>query len=102
MRKLQNWVTLFVCFVVGFWHSSLASIPPHPRVKKMIQEQTIAVPYYLQNRAELLQRGVNAPWSSPRIHQLKNKIQSQLERTLGPAASPTGSWKALGNFCQIF
>ncbi len=65
-------IIMMMLGVCGGHRDVIASVPAHPRVQKLIAEKKIPVPYYLQYRSELLQRGVNAPWSSPEIQKKKN------------------------------
>jgi M6 family metalloprotease-like protein len=91
-------LTLLALLILGQFSGLgelFASIPPHPRVVKLLNEKKIPVPFYLQNRQTLLQRGLNAPWSSPRIQKQNLNNQLGLERSLGPLKSPSGTYKAL-------
>ena len=74
---------------------TFASVPPHPRIAKLLKEKKINTPYYLKNRKELLKRGVNAPWASPSIQKQSLSKQIGIQRSFGAASSPHGSWKAL-------
>ncbi|UCD36956.1 MAG: choice-of-anchor D domain-containing protein [Fidelibacterota bacterium] len=75
-----------------------ASIPPHSRVQRMIDRGEIPTPYYLENRSELLARGLNAAWTAPLLRDrrtLTTADEAAMSRSLGPATVPSGSYNAL-------
>jgi immune inhibitor A len=72
-----------------------ATMPPHQRVLDLIKGRQIPVPYFIQNQNQLVQRGVNAPWSSQQSELRKTLPNNYQERSVGPTKTPTGPWKAL-------
>ncbi|MBS1261037.1 MAG: Immune inhibitor A [Calditrichaeota bacterium] len=64
-------VSLLILFVLVALASAM---PPHPAVVQSVADGTIAEPYFLANRAELMQRGVNAPHEVPRNGELDETI----------------------------
>lgn len=70
-------------------------MPPHPRVSEEITSRRIPVPYALEHLDELRNRGVDGAWSAPALESIESKSPGTFARTLGPAAPPSGSWKAL-------
>lgn len=53
-------VIFIIIFSLILHNIVVSSVPPHPRVLKMIKEKKILLPYHLANRGEALQRGINS------------------------------------------
>jgi immune inhibitor A len=83
--------SLFVLTTVA-----VAQMPPHPQLLDRIQKGTVAMPSVLLDLGALRARGIDAPWTSPTA---VNKVQSLapggITRLCGPAAPPSGNFKAL-------
>jgi len=45
---------LMICGLFFGWNELFASIPPHPRVAKLINEKQIPIPYYLQKSQRII------------------------------------------------
>ena len=68
-------------------------MPPHPSLLDKIKQGEIAVPYTLSNIELIRSKGVDEPWSSPKLQILKK--QNGFSRLFGPEVIPTGNWRAL-------
>ena len=90
MRKLSLLMVLFFSINI---HNIYSQMPPHPTLLKKINNGKISSPYALSNLYVLKSKGIDEPWSSPKLQMLKK--QNSFSKVFGPASVPTGNWKAL-------
>lgn len=72
-----------------------AQMPPHPDLLNRLERGQQAMPYVLEHRAALQEKGIDAPWGKTPSRSSQNLLTGEMQRTLGPELGPTGSWKAL-------
>ena len=73
----------------------LAQMPPHPRIKQLVDQGQISMPYTLQHLDELRAQGVDGAWAAPALREQTQAVPGRPLRTQGPALAPSGSWRAL-------
>jgi immune inhibitor A len=87
---------LVFCSFFVLTTAAVAQMPPHPQLLDRIQKGLAPTPSVLQELGDLRARGIDAPWASPTSG---NRVQSIMpggvNRLFGPAAPPSGSFKAL-------
>ena len=96
MKKLFLYLIILLLIDIS---KDYAQMPPHPSLLDRIKRGEITAPYTLSNLNAIRSRGVDQPWSSPKLQMLKK--QNTFSKTLGPEAAPTGSWKALAILVQF-
>ncbi|MFB0515796.1 MAG: M6 family metalloprotease domain-containing protein, partial [Candidatus Neomarinimicrobiota bacterium] len=94
MKAFKGIVALLT-FAIVAGNFALGTIPPHPRVRQLIAEGRIALPYYLEHFDEIRRRGVGSSWTAPALTRQLSLEPSAAVRSLGPARIPTGSFKVL-------
>ncbi|RKX28335.1 MAG: hypothetical protein DRP46_08785 [Candidatus Zixiibacteriota bacterium] len=52
---------IIICFMIGGLMATASAMPPNPETLENHLNQGKPLPYYLQNRPELLERGINTP-----------------------------------------
>ena len=56
-----------IIFLIFLCTENYAQMPPHPSLLERINRGEIAVPYTLSNLNLIRSKGVDEPWSSPKL-----------------------------------
>ncbi|UCD36864.1 MAG: hypothetical protein JSW54_08460, partial [Fidelibacterota bacterium] len=90
-RSITGALILALAVQAGY----LWATAPHPRYYELLRQGLISEPYYLRNRAELQQAGVDAPWILQRRELQKGLSETDQFPALDPARFPSGELNAL-------
>ena len=85
----------FLTIILVAGQLSYGSMPPHPRVQQMLARGEISRPQMLEHWDKVRSRGIGAAWAAPSLRRDINLQTAPAIRTVGPAQSPTGSYRAL-------
>lgn len=87
--------TSVLLLTIAIPQAAIAQMPPHPRVKQLVERGQINTPYTLRNLDALRARGIDGAWTAPALQDRIQAAPGRPARTLGPALAPEGSWRAL-------
>ncbi|RPH36097.1 M6 family metalloprotease domain-containing protein, partial [bacterium] len=87
---------LAFCSLIMLATGAMAQMPPHPQLLDQIQKGLVPTPSVLEELGSLRARGIDAAWASPAtLNKTQSAAPGGFTRTLGPAAPPSGNFKAL-------
>jgi immune inhibitor A len=94
--KRRVFARLVLCSAVLLTTGAMAQMPPHPQLLEQIQKGMIPMPSVLEDPGSLRARGIDAPWTAPAAQlQAQSLTPGKVIRLFGPAAPPSGTFRAL-------
>ena len=94
-NAVKKYFLLSIISLIFLCVNNFAQMPPHPNLLDKIKRGEKVTPYTISNLDLIRNKGIDAPWTAPELKRIQNQNSNTFQRSVGPALTPTGNWKAL-------